>query len=134
MTRVDGWEMRLAAEIEAVRAKAFAWGRHDCCTWAASVVQAMTGQDFAARWRGTYRSAAGAARAIRKAGCGGMIEAVQSVLGAPLSSPAFAQRGDVVVDEEGLAVGICTGQMAVFLAPVGLIEQPTLSCRMAWRI
>lgn len=118
--------------IEAARQRPFAWGVHDCATWAAEVCRVMTGTDVAADWRGSYRTATGAMRAIRKAGGRDMASAVTARLGAPLPAVTLAQRGDVVCREH--ALGICTGPDAAFLGPEGLVFQPLTTCHMAWSV
>lgn len=56
LARFENWPQRLAAALESRRATAFAWGRNDCAIFAADMVKAITGKDFAAGFRGTYRS------------------------------------------------------------------------------
>lgn len=130
--RLEGWETRLAAQVEAVRSKPFEWGRHDCATWAADVRLALTGNDAAAAWRGRYRSRRGALRRMRHMGFQTMEAGVTSILGAPLATPLLAQRGDVVMIDD--ALGVCIGAVALFLAPEGLTERPVADCRLAWRV
>lgn len=93
MTRFNDWPERLAAFIEARRARAFSWGSQDCALFAADAVLEMTGVDLADGLRG-YTSASGAAKRIKKAG--GM-RALAGEL--PEKHPGLAQRGDVVLVE-----------------------------------
>ena len=130
--RLEGWEKRLAAQVEAVRSRPFEWGQHDCATWAAEVRLAMTGQDAAAAWRGRYRSERGALRTLRRLGFQTMEAGVTGVLSDPLPTPLLAQRGDVVLMDD--ALGVCIGAVALFLAPEGLTERPMADCRLAWRV
>lgn len=130
--RRDGWEHDLHEVIEGAREAPFSWGRHDCATWVADVRRALTGIDAAARWRGTYRTAPGAMRAIRRSGARDLAEAVTRELGGPLASPSLAQRGDIVSD--GAALGVCLGAEAAFLGPDGLVFRPLAVCTMAWRV
>lgn len=130
--RREGWERALAEAIEAARHRPFAWGVHDCATWAADVRRAMTGSDAAARWRGRYHTARGAARTIRLTGAASLVEAAGRELGSPLASPLLAQRGDIVSD--GAALGVCTGAEAAFLSADGLAFRPLIDCTMAWRV
>ena len=43
MSRPADWPERLAEELRDARTRAFAWGTHDCFTWAAGVVQRLGG-------------------------------------------------------------------------------------------
>jgi hypothetical protein len=52
MKRYEDWPQRLVAAIEAARGRPFSWGAMDCCLFAADVVLAMTGVDYAAGFRG----------------------------------------------------------------------------------
>lgn len=62
MTRCEDWHARLAAYVFDAGRTPFAYGSHDCALFAAGAVEAMTGTDLAAGWRGIYRTLAGASR------------------------------------------------------------------------
>lgn len=128
--RLDGWEGALAEAIAHAEADQFEWGRHDCCTWVAQVVLALTGRDVGGDWRGTYRSRLGAARQLRRRG--GMAALWTRHLGKPLASPLTARRGDVAVYDE--AAGIVTGRHAAFLGEQGLVHVPLAACAAAWNV
>ncbi len=130
--RRDGWEGALADMVDAARARPFAWGRHDCLTWAADCVAAMTGVGTDEPWRGSYRTARGAIRVLRRMGHRTVADAVTSRLGAPLASPLMAQRGDILSDGE--AMGVCVGADGAFPGPSGLVFRPVLACMTAWRV
>ena len=106
--KLTNWVHALHEQIEAYKTQPFAWGKHDCCTLAADCVQAMTGVDKMANYRGGYKTAAGAARKLAKAG--GMEAAISAELGDSIA-PALAQRGDVVCFSSPLgdACGVCVG-------------------------
>ncbi len=134
MRRFEDWPRRLAAAIEAARGRPFSWGEHDCALFAAGVVRELTGEDLAASFRGRYRSKA---EAVAILGARGGLEAVAtSALGAPLGTPALAQRGDVVLvqTDEGLALGICCGPHAAVTGPQGLAFAPMPAWLKAWRV
>ena len=128
LMRVDRWEIRLAEAIEAARHRPFQWGVHDCATWAMDVRFALTGDDMAADWRGRYRTANGAAKFMRKQGYADLREAAMDKLGAPLETVRLAQRGDVLLDPEGEALGICAGRIGLFLTEGGLTDRPLVEC------
>ena len=70
MHRLPDWEERLAAYLEPLRTRPFEWGAHDCCTFTAGAVEAMTGVDPMPEFRGRYTTAIGSARALRRYGAG----------------------------------------------------------------
>lgn len=133
--RKQDWPEIMAAAIAAARGRAFAWGSHDCCLFAADVVRAMTGVDHAAPFRGRYSTARGAAMALKRYAGGGLLAAVTRLLGDPVPG-VQARRGDVVYAETALgpAIGICIGPAACFAAPAGLACLPLSACLHAWRI
>lgn len=93
MGRLKNWPSRFAALVEEAREKPFAWGSHDCCLWAASATQALTGTDPAAHLRGTYRTGRAALH---------ILEAIGGLEGAgALTGPAIplglATLGDVAL-------------------------------------
>ena len=133
MPRIEHWERRLAAAIDAARARPFAWGLHDCPTFAFQTRMMLTGgEDVAALWRGRYTTARGGHRVMRRLGWGSLEEMGKSLLGEPRPAVLLAQRGDIVLADTGLGFGICTGATAVGMAPEGLVTVPLTSCRLAW--
>lgn len=90
------WHNRLIAVIRAAEKRPFLWGEHDCCLFAADCAEAMTGDNFADGWRGTYDSETGAKKALLRGG--GSLEKVLSKYldEVPVK---MAQRGDVAVVE-----------------------------------
>lgn len=109
MHRLPDWDARLAAYLEPLRERAFEWGTHDCCTFSAGAVLAMTGVDPMPEFRGRYRTAIGSARALRRHGAG-TLEATLDTKFARVP-PHLAQRGDLVMT--GGLVAIVWGGFAV---------------------
>lgn len=115
MHRQADWETRLAAYLEPLRLRPFEWGRHDCCTFSAGAVEAMTGVDPMPEFRGRYTTAIGSARALKRYGAG-TLEATLDTKFERVPA-ALAQRGDVIMTE-GL-LGICLGGIAVVVGSAG---------------
>lgn len=135
MTRIPHWEEHLAAAIADARARPFAWGRHDCATWAFDLRRDLTGgEDVAAQWRGRYSTALGAQRVMRKLGWSDLEAMGRDLLGTPLATPLLAQRGDLVLGGEDPAFGVCAGARAAFVTPDGLGFLPLAACSLAWRV
>ena len=135
MSHIENWERYLAEAIDVAHAKPFAWGLHDCVTFAFETRMTLTGgADMAALWRGRYSTALGSARVMRRLGWGSLEDMGHALLGAPRETPLLAQRGDIVLVGTGLGFGICVGATAVGMAPEGLMTVPLTSCRLAWTI
>ena len=115
VTRHENWPSLLSAEIEASRRRPFAWGTNDCCQFVGRCVEAMTGENPAARWTGSCSTAAEAEGVLEGLG-GGLLSAWSAVLGATIR-PAFARRGDVVLIRDGnnviVAIVDLSGERAV---------------------
>lgn len=132
--RIPHWEQLLAAAITEARTRPFAWGQHDCATWAFDLRRDLTGgQDHATLWRGRYRTPGGCQRVLRRLGWKTLEDGGRALLGEPLPDPRLAQRGDIVLGGEPEAFGVCIGARAAFVAPEGLVTLPLSSCRLAWR-
>lgn len=143
--RMSDWPMILAALIEAER-RPFAWGRHDCCTFAADCVLAITGRDPLADLRGQWRTRTQALALLKR--LGGLQQAVTDRLGPPLPNALLAQRGDIVLiaapDEArpgfDQALALCTGQLLLGPAARGLgrvhLARPSggTPALAAWRV
>jgi hypothetical protein len=135
LKRVSNWELCLPNTIETARQRPFAWGFHDCSTFAFETRTALTGgEDVAAIWRGRYTTALGSERVMRRLGWSSIEEMGLALLGAPRMTALLAQRGDIVLADSGRGFGICTGTHAVGMAPEGLVTVLLTSCRLAWPI
>lgn len=66
--RTAGWEQRLWAVTAAAVETPHAWGTHDCALFVADCIEAMTGFDLAADWRGSYSTETEAMAIIADAG------------------------------------------------------------------
>lgn len=125
MSRPADWPERLAAEIEAARATPFAWGRHDCFTWAARVVLRLGGADLMRGLHDTWTSEAEALQVMRALGPD-MTCAVGALCRGAGMQPVgtlCAHRGDLVVlsTPGGDCAGICTGRSAMVVGKTGLV-------------
>lgn len=134
MKRFDDWERRLSDAIDARRFTSLDWGKHDCVTFAAECVKAMTG---CALIDPTWSSEDEATDQLDKAG--GLIQAVTSVLGDPLRVAQGAMRGDVAViawrdGGNRAALGIVVGPSVVAIGELGLTFIPRDMIRVAWAV
>jgi hypothetical protein len=135
--RKENWPAVLADFIESRRGEPFAWGRQDCCMFAADAVVMMTGIDPAVEVRGRWDSALSAGRLLRS--LGGVEEAVRAACarcGFAELAPPLAGRGDIVLTDTaaGPAAGICLGLHAAFPGPSGLTFVLLTDCRAAYRV
>lgn len=137
--RINNWPSALIAHIEANRETRFSWGVHDCLLWAASCVEAITGEDPAGELRGSYSDPLAAYRIIKAAG--GFEQLVESRIAGGASARTnvnLAMRGDIVTttDSKGrMAAGVCDGAHGVFPGPLVLtfIRRNELNPK-AWRV
>lgn len=134
MPRLSDWEARLGAYLEAVRERPHVYGEHDCALHGASVVEALTGVDHGAPFRGRYSTELGAARALRTIGAGSLEATFDQHL-APVPV-AFAGRGDLVMTAS--AIGVCIGGDALFVGQdgdqPGLVRLPRRLWAKAWKV
>jgi hypothetical protein len=131
--RLHNWQIRYADLCRARKATPFAWGAHDCCLWAADVVEALTGVDHAATWRGTYDTASAAARLVAE--LGGVQAIATGALGAAVST-RMAGVGDLVlIEQDGREMlGVCNGVEALVVGPSGLEPVGMQAAHAAWRV
>ncbi|MGE0270292.1 MAG: hypothetical protein AB7M05_08890 [Alphaproteobacteria bacterium] len=136
LCRYEDWPTRLEAAVETARTKPFSWGTVDCCLFAADCVEAITGQDLAAPYRGKYKTRRGALSILKRTYGGGVEAAANNALGMPLEAKLMARRGDVVLFDgvEGPALGICVGANCAYLGKAGLVFLPLQITSMAWRV
>lgn len=127
------WLAALDAYVGEHAEKPFAWGPHDCCTWAAGWVQQVRGADPMADLRG-YDSALSAGRVLASAG--GLLAAVTARMGSPITG-TMAQIGDVALVRHGqglLSMGICIGPYIAAPGQSGLLMVSIARAEAAWRV
>lgn len=124
----------MAAFTRAHMRTPYAWGRHDCALFAAGAVEAMTGVDFAADYRGKYDDEDGARRVLTTIGCEDVGDLASRYL--PEIMPAEARRGDVVMIEgqRGPFLAVVDGRTAVGPSARGLTHTPVEMASRAWGV
>lgn len=132
-SRLENWPELLDAYVRQHEHTPFAWGTHDCCTFAANWVLMITDHDPMAVWRGQYRTATGARRLID--GAGGLEPLLIGALGQPIAA-GFAQRGDVILREMSLGptVGIVLLGGAAFPGLDGIERRLIPVDAKVWRV
>lgn len=130
LQRFPDWRPRLVAYLETVRARRFSYGQHDCALFAADAVQAMTGTDLAADFRGRYDSLKASLKLVR----GGHLAILHQHFEA--IPPAFAGVGDLaLIGEVGFpALGLFEGQHILVLREDGLGLMPRAAATSAFRV
>lgn len=136
MTRPDGWELRLTAEIEAAAARRWAWGEHDCTVFALRCVQAMLGSEatpFDAwlypRWKNRAEAEG------RVAEVGGFFGVLDDIC--TRKNWRMARRGDLatLVMPDGPVMGVVEGGgVWVALAPRGVLKCRLPSALGVWAL
>lgn len=135
--RIQGWESRLAATLEAARRTPYELGTNDCLRLACACVEALTGIDHWPRFAGYHSKRQALVTIARIAPSLG--EAVTATLGVPPSRVFAAWRGDLVLyrdpgGEDHLAVA--DGPQVAVYTDAGLgflpLADPGLLC--SWRI
>ncbi|GLC97860.1 hypothetical protein Tamer19_72690 [Cupriavidus sp. TA19] len=133
MQRLEDWPTRLAEFIEARRERAFSWSESDCCLFVCDAIEAMTGTDPGARWRGLYTTEKGARRVLRDNG--GVRGIATLVLGAPVPT-ALAGRGDVLLIDtpHGEALAVCIGGLVAAQGCDGIEFMDPKQAKAAWKV
>ena len=141
MTRRPDWQQALGAFLAAKAGRRFEWGCWDCCLFVADAIEAMTGVDIAASFRGEYRTYRDALKLMRRR-CGDWpleitVEKVAEEYGMAEIAVARAQRGDMVLASNGrrLVMGIVAlnGRELIVLSH-RLMRAPMSAARRAWRV
>lgn len=136
MKRLDRLE-RLWETIEAHRLLPFRWGgrddSHDCCTFVASCIDAMSGTRYVDALLEHYVDEP-TAKAYIESG-GGLAAVISSYLGEP-KRIGFMGRGDaaIVVQGETELVGICIGDHVIAAGLKGLVQISRSLATAAWSV
>ncbi|MBO4168865.1 DUF6950 family protein [Cereibacter azotoformans] len=135
MTRLPDWRPRLVSFVAEAARRPFAWGQHDCGLFVGGAVEAMTGEDPAAGWRGRYTSFERGLLLVRREGFEDHVGWYAARF--PEIPPLMAQVGDIaVVEGDGgrPALGIVQGEGIYVLQPGGLAVLPLTLARRAFRV
>lgn len=123
LLRRRDWRTRLEQLLDRIEREPHRWGSNDCALGlAAGVVEAVTGTDIAAPWRGLYGTPEEALKVLRSEGCATLEEMVAKLL--PRISVGDARLGDLayVAEREsplGGFLGVYIGERAAVLTENG---------------
>ena len=134
MQKLPDWEPRLRGYLASSAAAPFEWGLTDCASFTGGAVEAMTGVNPHARFAGKYKTAKGAARALRRLGHEDHV-AYAAALATEIP-PSYAAFGDIAVvqGEGGLALGVVIGTHIEVRAPGGRAVLPLTDAMRAFRV
>lgn len=145
LTRKPHWDTRHYHQfLVSSRTEPFAWGTHDCCTFAAKAIEAQTGVRIDDDFAGKYTDKLSAFKLIKSVTGGTSVAAAAAYCAdkhglKELAYPLMAQRGDLVLfnnpDGEPIAGVIHTnGKHAVSVGEQGTIAVPITAVTRAWSI
>lgn len=130
LTRLSNWESPLSEYIASKRNEPFAYGSNDCCYFCFGAIEAITGQDCMAEFRGKYDTEFGSLRALKEIGQGDLESTMDHKF--PTVEIALAQRGDIAFF--GGCIGVVMGSFAWFLSDDGLERIPRGMWDKCWGI
>lgn len=142
LKRKDNWPKLMAQFIESRLDTPFAWGTNDCGTFAADLIEVLTGVDVSISIQRTYTDQAGAEAALLAAAGGGIVEFLNKVVtdyGMKEVHINFAQRGDLslyqhpVLGPTIVIVGM-DGLRVIGPGDKGLAHYKKSDCEKAWRV
>lgn len=134
MQKLPDWEPRLRDYLASSATTPFEWGVTDCASFTGGAVEAMTGVNPHARFAGKYKTAKGAARALKRLEFEDHIAYAASVLAE--IDPAYAAFGDIAVvpGDGGMALGVVIGTHIEVRAPGGRAVLPLTDAMRAFRV
>lgn len=120
----------LSDYVDAKTREPFAYGVNDCLMVAAGAVEALTGVDHAAEFRGRYTSLAEGKRLIG----GSLLKFVADKF--PEIAPSHAQDGDIAVVKQGRewGFGIFIGAFVYAQTETGMGILPRSQARKAFKV
>ena len=136
MQRYENWAHRLLNYLATVTREPFEWGSHDCVTFCADCVKAMTGGDPIQEIRGTWSTQRTAFKAMME--YGGTVDLAElcKKVGLTEIEVVRAQRGDIVVGrgEDADYFSVVVGHTAAGPASDGLRHTPLKFATAAFRV
>jgi len=131
MTRFLDWPVRLNEYILEAEKKEFKLGTHDCCTFAAGAIEAMTGEDPMPEFRGLYNDWQSAEDVLDEVGYDNLYKTLTKKFGKAIIGQK-GQKGDLAFYEG--SCGIVLGRYALFLGEKGSAYVSLQKLQRAFRI
>jgi len=123
------WRARLGAYLATEARTPFEYGSSDCALFAAGALNAMTGSDPAANYRGRYTTLRGGLRILRKDGFRDHVERAAALLAEVPSQRSRVGDIAVVKTADGPSLGVVQGEWVAVRTMSGLgfvpIDQAT---------
>jgi len=124
--RQAGWRGRVNSVLSRHCREPFVWGRHDCGILAADWIEAITGVDVLARYRGRYDSADSARAILAEDGFADHVEMFAMAL--TRAHKSAARYGDIAIleaEDGSVTTGPVLGEVAaVFTEKRGVGSVP----------
>lgn len=142
-TKLPTWERKLHEFIESRKTEPFAWGKNDCCLFAADAVLSMTGVDIAGDFRGKYTDEASCMKLLASLGYSSVEDMIRTELTTKWQmmavQPTFAHRGDILLCRQPGGPALCIvgldGKHSLGVGESGLMKVTTYHDGVtAWRI
>lgn len=132
--RLADWRTRLTLYLAERARQPFAPGSHDCALFAAGAVEAITGTDPAAPYRGRYTTERGGLRVLRRDGYADHVALAAATL--PERVTGRAAPGDLAVVDgpAGPALGVVQGAAIYVLSPRGLSLVPLAAANRIFEV
>src|SRR5690349_23490261 len=124
--RLEGWERRYQAVLDATARQPYALGENDCFRLACAMLEALTGVDRWPEFAGQYKTYRESLVLLHQYGSS-FDAAFDWFFGVPHCAPGYARRGDIVkvLDANGTAhLGVSTGTQVAVFREHGLSYEP----------
>jgi len=130
---MDERQVRLQQVIQRYANEPFQWGVNDCCTFAAKVVLAFTGED-PLRFVPEYHDEVSAASTV--ASLGGLEAFLDRLFGDGCSQPAPMSVGDIVLCRmQGIDYcGVWMGEDAIIKGKLQVVRVPRKTIYRSWPV
>lgn len=142
MIRFPDWQSRLDNFLIENAARKFRYGRWDCSLFVCDAIQAMTGIDPAASFRGLYSSRKQAMTILKERygnpSVWGVARGVTGELHLEECAAPMARRGDLVLiprkTDYSLGIVDLSGRIAVLHRSEGIVRMPIEAAQIAWHV
>jgi hypothetical protein len=142
LSRLPCWQCRLSRFLSLRQRDPFAYGKFDCCLFAANAIQEMTGTDIAAYFRGRYSSRKEALALVKdyvgRVSIRLLTEKVATEHGMRKVSILTAQRGDLILIQRSrdysLGIVDLSGSRVAVLGSSGIGRIALRDGSRAWRV
>ena len=130
------WLRNFEETLSLYKTTDFVWGESDCALFVCDCLKAIYGKDFAASFRGQYKTEFKALKLLKQFSKAGLLETIDKIVvenGGRIVQNTYAEIGDVTYGP-AYNMGIVVGSQFAFMSPKGFATLDIKEADQIWTL